>query len=101
MQVVWEYGPSTVRFVNDKLNEQRDVNYTATLKLMQIMADKGSLKRDERQMTHGCSYPCDYCIINEHFRILRFTLLIEFQYFAISASYLTFHTDNYLNDGKK
>jgi BlaI family penicillinase repressor len=52
LQVIWEHGPSTVRFVNDKLNQQRDVNYTSTLKLMQIMADKGILKRDERQMKH-------------------------------------------------
>jgi BlaI family penicillinase repressor len=52
LQVIWEHGPSTVRFVNDKLNEQRDVNYTTTLKLMQIMAEKGSLVRDERQMKH-------------------------------------------------
>src|ERR1700739_2490817 len=52
LTVLWEHGPSTVRFVNDKLNEQRDVNYTSTLKLMQIMADKGILKRDESQMKH-------------------------------------------------
>jgi BlaI family penicillinase repressor len=52
LQVIWEHGPSTVRSVNDKLNDQRDVNYTTTLKLMQIMADKGILKRDERQMKH-------------------------------------------------
>jgi predicted transcriptional regulator len=52
LQVLWEHGPSTVRFVNDKLNEQRDVNYTSTLKLMQIMADKGILARDESQMKH-------------------------------------------------
>jgi predicted transcriptional regulator len=52
LQVLWEHGSSTVRFVNDKLNEQRDVNYTTTLKLMQIMADKGILTRDESQMKH-------------------------------------------------
>ena len=52
LQVLWEHGPSTVRFVNDKLNEQREINYTSTLKLMQIMADKGLLKRDESQMKH-------------------------------------------------
>jgi BlaI family penicillinase repressor len=52
LQVLWEHGPSTVRFVNDKLNEQRDINYTSTLKLMQIMADKEILKRDESQMKH-------------------------------------------------
>jgi len=53
LQVLWEYGPSTVRFVNDKLNEEkREVQYTSTLKLMQIMADKGLLKRDESSMKH-------------------------------------------------
>src|ERR1700749_2649733 len=52
LNVLWKYGPSTVRFVNDKLNEQRDINYTSTLKLMQIMADKGIVKRDESQMKH-------------------------------------------------
>ncbi len=52
LQVLWEFGPATVRFVNDKLNEHRDVNYTSTLKQMQIMAEKGILKRDESQMKH-------------------------------------------------
>jgi BlaI family penicillinase repressor len=52
LQVLWEFGPSTVRLVNDKLNEQRDINYTSTLKQMQIMAEKGILKRDESQMKH-------------------------------------------------
>ncbi len=50
--VIWNHGASTVRFVNDKLNETREVNYTSTLKLMQIMADKGILTRDESQMKH-------------------------------------------------
>ena len=53
LQVLWEFGPSTVRFVNDKLNEQkREVNYTTTLKLMQIMTEKGILQRDESTMKH-------------------------------------------------
>jgi BlaI family penicillinase repressor len=53
LQVLWQYGPSTVRFVNDKLNEQkRAVQYTSTLKLMQIMAEKQILKRDESSMKH-------------------------------------------------
>jgi BlaI family penicillinase repressor len=53
LQVLWLNGPSTVRFVNDKLNEQkREVNYTSTLKLMQIMVEKGILKRDESSMKH-------------------------------------------------
>lgn len=53
LQVLWKYGPSTVRFVNDTLNEQkRAVNYTSTLKLMQIMAEKKMLNRDESNMKH-------------------------------------------------
>jgi predicted transcriptional regulator len=39
--------------VNDDLNEKRrEVQYTSTLKLMQIMVEKGLLKRDESQMKH-------------------------------------------------
>ena len=53
LQVLWQHGPSTVRFVNDQLNElKREVQYTSTLKLMQIMVEKGLLKRDESQMKH-------------------------------------------------
>lgn len=53
LQVLWQNGPSTVRLVNDKLNEQkREVNYTSTLKLMQIMVEKGILKRDQSNMKH-------------------------------------------------
>jgi BlaI family transcriptional regulator, penicillinase repressor len=52
LQVLWEIGPATVRAVNDELLKQKDVNYSTTLKLMQIMADKGILKRDENQMKH-------------------------------------------------
>jgi len=52
LQVLWEIGPSTVREVNNELLKQKDVNYTTTLKLMQIMADKGILARDESQMKH-------------------------------------------------
>jgi BlaI family transcriptional regulator, penicillinase repressor len=52
LQVLWEIGPSTVREVHNGLLKQKDVNYTTTLKLMQIMADKGILARDESQMKH-------------------------------------------------
>jgi len=53
LQVLWESGPSTVRFVNDQLNEKkREVQYTSTLKLMQIMAEKGLVIRDESSMKH-------------------------------------------------
>lgn len=53
LQVLWKHGPSTVRFVNDHLNdEKRSVQYTSTLKIMQIMTDKGMLARDESSMKH-------------------------------------------------
>lgn len=53
LQVLWQHGPCTVRFVNDQLNEQkRELQYTTTLKLMQIMAEKELLTRDETQMKH-------------------------------------------------
>ena len=53
LQVLWKHGPSTVRFVNDQLNQQKQaLSYTSTLKLMQIMHEKGMLQRDESSMTH-------------------------------------------------
>lgn len=53
LQILWQYGPSTVRFVHDKLNEQKEaVIYTSTLKLMQVMKEKGMLDRNEDQMKH-------------------------------------------------
>ena len=52
LQVLWQYGPSPVRFVNDELNKQREVGYTTTLKLMQIMVDKGLAARNTDSRTH-------------------------------------------------
>jgi len=49
LQILWHYGPSPVRFVNDKLNEQREVGYTTTLKLM---LDKGIAIRNTDQRSH-------------------------------------------------
>jgi predicted transcriptional regulator len=50
LRVLWRRGPSTVRQVNEELGES--VGYTTTLKLMQIMADKGLLARDESDRSH-------------------------------------------------
>lgn len=52
LRILWELGPATVRMVNDEINKSRDVKYTSTLKLMQIMLEKGILKRDDSQMKH-------------------------------------------------
>jgi predicted transcriptional regulator len=47
LQIIWQSGPSTVREVYRTLAERRDVGYSTVLKFMQIMADKGTLVRDE------------------------------------------------------
>jgi BlaI family penicillinase repressor len=52
LRVLWERGPSTVREVYERLGEQRPIGYTTVLKLLQIMADKGSVKRNEEQRAH-------------------------------------------------
>ena len=52
LRVLWAQGPSTVRQVHDALAEARDTGYTTTLKLMQIMAEKGLVTRDESERTH-------------------------------------------------
>jgi predicted transcriptional regulator len=53
LQVLWQHGPSTVRFVHDMVNEGKEATqYTSTLKLMQLMTDKGMLARDETNMKH-------------------------------------------------
>jgi len=50
--VLWQNGSSTVKTVNEKLNEKREVGYTTTLKLLQIMYEKGLVERDENERSH-------------------------------------------------
>ena len=52
LRVLWERGPATVRQVHEALAEARETGYTTTLKLMQIMAEKGLVTRDESNRTH-------------------------------------------------
>ena len=52
LRVLWDRGPSTVRAVHDALVGTRETGYTTMLKLMQIMAEKGLVTRDESQRTH-------------------------------------------------
>lgn len=51
LEVLWARGPATVRDVHEAL-EQRGTRYTTVLKLMQIMAGKGLVHRDESQRSH-------------------------------------------------
>jgi len=52
LQLLWEFGPMTVRELNDKLNKERTVGYTTSLKMMQIMTEKGLLSRDTEERSH-------------------------------------------------
>lgn len=45
LQVLWQHGSQTVRFVNDELNKSREVGYTTTLKWLQLMLEKGLVRR--------------------------------------------------------
>ncbi len=49
---LWKAGPSTVRQVHDYLAETKEAGYTTTLKLMQIMHEKGLLSRTEEARSH-------------------------------------------------
>lgn len=52
LQVLWENSPRTVREVNDILSKKRETGYTTTLKLMQIMFEKGLVSREKKGKTH-------------------------------------------------
>jgi BlaI family transcriptional regulator, penicillinase repressor len=57
LQVLWEKSPETVRFVNDELNKRRnpedkEIGYTTTLKIMQLMLDKSLLTREIVERSH-------------------------------------------------
>jgi predicted transcriptional regulator len=52
LRVLWDLGPSTVRDVHTTLERRREVGYTTVLKLMQIMAAKGLVERDETARAH-------------------------------------------------
>jgi BlaI family transcriptional regulator, penicillinase repressor len=50
--ILWDNGPCTVRQVNEIMNKDTNTGYTTTLKLMQIMTEKGLLLRDDSQFKH-------------------------------------------------
>ena len=52
LQVLWDRGPSTVREVFEELKRVKPVGYTTVLKFMQIMAEKGLVRRNEEQRAH-------------------------------------------------
>lgn len=52
LRVLWDLGPATVRQVQNHLAGERGTGYTTTLKLMQIMFEKGLLRRDDSGHAH-------------------------------------------------
>lgn len=52
LQILWEKGLATVREVHEELAKTKEAGYTTTLKLMQIMHEKGIVKRDDSMRTH-------------------------------------------------
>ena len=52
LQVLWENGKATVREVHETILKYKEAGYTTTLKLMQIMFEKGLVTRDDSSKTH-------------------------------------------------
>jgi predicted transcriptional regulator len=54
LRILWARGPSTVREVHEALtrDKKKQMGYTSVLKLMQIMTEKGSVRRNEEQRAH-------------------------------------------------
>jgi predicted transcriptional regulator len=52
LQILWQSENQSVRSINDKLNDHREVGYTTTLKILQIMFEKGYVVRDTSKRSH-------------------------------------------------
>lgn len=52
LTVLWSIGPATVRDVHEVITRRRPAQYSTVLKFMQIMAEKGLVRRDETQRAH-------------------------------------------------
>ena len=52
LTVLWSIGPATVREVYNVISRRRAVQYSTVLKFMQIMAEKGLARRDQKQRAH-------------------------------------------------
>lgn len=52
LQILWKYGPSTVKQVNEIMSSKKDVGYTTTLKMLQIMSEKKLVSRTAEGKLH-------------------------------------------------
>jgi BlaI family transcriptional regulator, penicillinase repressor len=52
LRVLWRLGPATVRTVHAEFNRVQETGYTTVLKMLQIMTEKGLVRRDESERSH-------------------------------------------------
>jgi predicted transcriptional regulator len=52
LRVLWRLGPATVRAVHSELSRAQETGYTTVLKMLQIMTEKGLVRRNEAQRSH-------------------------------------------------
>lgn len=81
--ILWERGPATVRELFEAVNTKRMVVYTGVLKLLQIMAEKGLVERDERERAHVYR-----AAISQADTEVRFLRELSERFFAGSAAQL-------------
>jgi predicted transcriptional regulator len=62
LTVLWSHGASTVRAVHEAIVRRKPTQYTTVLKMLQIMAEKGLVRRDEKQRAHiyAASRPAEW-----------------------------------------
>lgn len=52
LRFLWDNGPSTVKQVHEAVNQNKSLRYTTTLKVMQVMHERGLLIRDDSKYRH-------------------------------------------------
>jgi predicted transcriptional regulator len=52
LTVLWSRGPATVRDIHETIAKRKPTQYTTILKILQIMAGKGLVRREEEQRAH-------------------------------------------------
>jgi BlaI family penicillinase repressor len=73
LQILWKLGPSTVKTVHEICSRHKETGYTTTLKLMQIMTEKGLITRELFGKTHIYTA----LITEEHIKSSAVTELVE------------------------
>jgi BlaI family transcriptional regulator, penicillinase repressor len=66
LQVLWDKKTASVREIHETMTKTKDVGYTTTLKLMQIMHEKGLVKRDRSSRSHVYEATLPQSIAQKH-----------------------------------